>query len=426
MDDQPKHLREILIVGLFLVSIATGLWVVQPFQTASLGRDAAAPVIHFERIAAGERLEAYLGITPKPLITLINGSVYSIARDWRPVAWMEIVAYALCVVAGAVLAMRVGSLASAAFVSTAYLVSPILLQELAFLHAVPWALLAVLVAGLATTGDRPRYWLAGFALMAGTLARLETILIVGLAFAVLILLEIRARVSSGSRPRTDASWILLGLLAIPVMAVHDLLLTGDPLFWTKVAQINSEVAGTAQGPGFVIAFIGNHLLSIAPLVGLAAIGGLHLIQRRHWSLVVGLLAIGPGTAAFLLFMATRGVFFLAPLPRCDRPWPHFAAGISLAAIDVPAIRRWVNRHIHDRRALGAVAVSVGAMAALAFAPVGVLDPVVRQVIKTQAQLLRNENRAVEAILPTRVYAALGGRGSEQASRSEAPCARSSA
>ena len=201
-----QRLRATLLVGLFLVSIAAGLWIVRPFVTASLGRDAAAPVIHFERIAGGERLETYLPITPKPLITLINGGVYAIARDWRPVAWVEIVAYALCAVAGAALAMRVGSLASAAFVATAYLISPVLLRELAFLHAVPWALLAVLVAGLAVTGDRPRYWLAGIALMAGTLARLEDP-VVGLALAVLILLEIRARVSGGSRPPTAAYWV---------------------------------------------------------------------------------------------------------------------------------------------------------------------------------------------------------------------------
>ena len=192
------------------------------------------------------RLETYLGITPKPLMTVINGGVYAIAQDWRLVALAVIVAYALCVVAGAVLARRVGSLASAAFVATAYLVSPVLLQELAFIHAVPWALLAVLVAGLAVTGDRPRYWLAGVALLAGTLARLETILVVGLALAALILLEIRARVSGASRPPMAAYSVLLGFLAIPVMAIHDLLLTGDPLFWTKVAQINSDVAGTAR------------------------------------------------------------------------------------------------------------------------------------------------------------------------------------
>ncbi|MET0915891.1 MAG: hypothetical protein ABWY81_06790 [Jiangellaceae bacterium] len=396
---QPQRLRATLLVGLFLVSIAAGLWIVRPFVTASLGRDAAAPVIHFERIAGGERLETYLPITPKPLITLINGGVYAIARDWRPVAWVEIMAYALCAVAGAALAMRVGSLASAAFVATAYLISPVLLRELAFLHAVPWALLAVLVAGLAVTGDRPRYWLAGIALMAGTLARLETILVVGLALAVLILLEIRARVSGGSRPPTAAYWVLLGFLAIPVAAVHDLLLTGDPLHWTKVAQINSEVAGTAQGPRWVIAYIGNHLLSIGPLVGLAVIGGLHLIQRRQWSLVVGLLAIIPGTAAFLIFMAARGVFFSPRYLSMIDLGLIFAAGISLAAIDVPATRRWLNRHVHDRLALGAVAVGIGVLAAIAFAPVGVVDPDVRQAITKQAKLLRNEHRAVEVILP---------------------------
>ena len=169
-------------------------------------------------------------------------------------------------------------------------------------------------------------------------------------------------------------------------AVHDLLLTGDPLHWTKVAQINSEVAETAQGPRWVIAYIGYHLLSIGPLVGLAVIGGLHLIQRRQWSLVVGLLAIIPGTAAFLIFMAARGVFFSPRYLSMIDLGLIFAAGISLAAIDVPAMRRWLNRHVHDRLALGALAVGVGVLSAIAFAPVGVVDPAVRQAITKQAKL----------------------------------------
>ena len=149
----------------------------------------------------------------------------------------------------------------------------------------------------------------------------------------------------------------------------------------------------------MIAVIRNHLLSIAPLLGLAAIGGLHLIQRRQWSLIVGLLAIVPGTAAFLIFMATRGVFFSHRYLAAIDLGLVFAAGIALAAIDVPATRRWLSRHVHDRRALRAVALGVGGIAALTVAPVGVLDPVVGQVITKQAQIIRNEHRAIEAILP---------------------------
>ena len=33
-----------------------------------------------------------------------------------------------------------------------------------------------------------------------------------------------------------AWWVLLGFLALPVMLLHDWLLTGDPFFWADVSQ----------------------------------------------------------------------------------------------------------------------------------------------------------------------------------------------
>jgi hypothetical protein len=391
------RLRPALLLGLFLVAVGFGLAIVQPFTTASIGRDGAAPIIHFERIAAGLRLETYLGITPKPLITFINGPVYAATHDWRPVAWVEIVAYALSVVVGAALAARVAGLASAAFVALAFLVSPVLLQEIAFVHAVPWALLAWLLAGLAVTRERPRYGLAGIALMAGTLARLETILVVVLALGVLLGLEVLARLRNRTRPPAGAYLVLLGFLAIPVMMVHDWLLVGDPFLWASIAKINSDIAGTAQGPLWVTAWLARHMLELGPVVALAAFGVVVLVKRRRWPLIVGLVALVPGTAAFLVFMAARGIFFSARYVAAIDLGLLFVAGVGLAALDAPVVRQWLHRRFHVRRPPPMMAVAAGLAVALLCVPIGPLDPMVRQTIRKQAKLLSNEQQAVAVI-----------------------------
>src|SRR6266516_1189049 len=92
--------------GLFLVAATLGVVMVRPIESGSIGPDAAAPVIHFERIAAGRHLEGYLGQTPKPLLTLVYGALYSVTHDWRSIAWSAIAAYALAVVLATSLAWR--------------------------------------------------------------------------------------------------------------------------------------------------------------------------------------------------------------------------------------------------------------------------------------------------------------------------------
>jgi hypothetical protein len=386
-----------LLAGLYVVAVALAVIVLRPISSASIGPDAAAPVVHFQRILAGQHLEGYLGQTPKPLLTVLYGVLYAVFHDWRPIAWAVIAAFALCVVLGGVLGRRVGGLAGGAFVAIGILFSAVLLMDLELAYSVTWALLFWLVAGLAVSGRRPRYELAGIALMLATLARLETLIVVVAAAAFLLMAEVVARRTHRPRPPRGAYLILLGFLALPVMLVHDWLLTGDPLFWAKIAQLNSVGAANIRGPVRIALSLGLHFVHTAAILPLVALGAFVLLRRRQWPIVVGLLALGPGVAAFLVYLGARGIFvsnrYLAPIDLSAL----FTAGMGLGALDAPQVRRLIRRTLSAGRRTVLVPLLVGVFAALALAPIGLLDATTRGTISTQIQLHANEQRAMTAI-----------------------------
>jgi len=389
--------RLALLGGLFIAAAGLMALVLRPFTTASIGPDAAAPVVHFQRILEGLHLEGYLGQTPKPLLTVVYGVIYGVTHDWRPIAWAAIAVFATCVVLGGLLGYRVGGPASGAFVAVGILFSAVLLVDLSLAYSVTWALLAWLVAALAVTAERPRYGIAGVALALGSLARLETLIVVVVALGGLIVAEVLARKADRPRPPRRAYLTLLGFLALPVMLVHDWLLTGDPLFWAKIAQLNSIGAENIRGPIQVSVSLGLHFVHTAPILPLAAFGAFVLLRQRRWPMVLGLLALGPGVSAFLVYLGARGIFvsnrYLAPIDLSLL----FTAGIGLSALDAPQVRRLVRRinSIGQRTVLAPLLV--GSVAALALAPVGLLDHTTRGTIARQIQLHANEQQAMAAI-----------------------------
>ncbi len=383
--------------GLFIVAALFELAILRPFTSASIGPDAAAPVVHFLRITSGQHLEGFLGQTPKPLLTLVYGLIYSVFHDWRPIAWAAVAVFALCVVLGGVLGYRLASYAGGAFVAIGLLFSSVLLADLTLAYSVSWALLGWLVAGLAVTAKRPRYEIAGLALMLASLARLETLIVILAAAASLVLAEIMARRTHRPGPPRAAYLVLLGFLALPIMLVHDWLLTGDPFFWATISQLNSVGAPNIRGPVQVAVSLGLHFVHGAPILPLAALGAFVLVRRRLWPLVVGLLALGPGVALFLVYLGARSIFvsnrYLAAIDLSLL----VTAGVGLSAVDLPAIRRLVRRFrpLESRRAV--LLVVAGALTALALAPVGLLDSTTRRTISRQIQLHANEQRAMAAI-----------------------------
>ncbi|MGZ6272396.1 MAG: hypothetical protein ACXWPJ_10060, partial [Candidatus Limnocylindrales bacterium] len=251
------------------VAAALALLILRPFEAGPVSYDAGSSVLHFQRIAAGRHLEAFISTTPKPLLTLIFGALFQLFGDWRALSWATVGAYAVAIGLSSWLAARLAGVVAGAFVAVALIASPALLAEVGIASAVPWAMVGWATAGLAVTATRPRWALAGIALLLASLARLETLVIVGTVVLVLVGLWIVGRRSGRTLVPRGSWWLLLGLLALPVMMVHDWLLTGDPFFWISVSARYSEAAGAAVlTPIRLARQLVRHYL---PLVGLGVL-----------------------------------------------------------------------------------------------------------------------------------------------------------
>jgi len=391
-----SRIRLLCYGALFVIAFGVAFAMVRPISTASIGPDAAAPVVEFQRLIAGQRLEGPLTQTSKPLLTVVYGLLHS-TGDWRPVAWAALTAFALSVVAGAALALRLAGPAAAAFVATGLLLSPVLLRDVSLAYALSWAALGWLAAGLAVTTDRPRWALAGLALLLAALARPEGLAVVVFSGVVLLAIDVLTRLTRRPHPPPAAYLILIGLLSVPILMAHDGFLTGDPLLWTKTAEINSAHYADVRGLLATLVWIAHHVLSLAPLLPLAALGGVALVMRRQWAIAIGLVAVVVGISLLFALSGARGARlstrYLAPIDL----GLLFAAGLGLSTIDVPAIRRRF-RSVVPRGLPRAVALLlVGGVASLMLAPIWLLDPVVRQDVREQIALHAHEAQAIAAI-----------------------------
>lgn len=321
---RPFVVPALAAVAVGLVAAAVAAIVVAPFGPATIDPDAAASVLYFERISAGARLEAFVPTTPKPLLTLVYGLTWALAHDWRFLTWETIAVFAAAAGMAVRWAFRVGGLlvdggsagrlaggVAAAFLGAGLVASSDVALEVSRANSLVWALAAWLVAGLAVTGARRRPGLAGLALLAGGLVRFETLGIVGVAGAVLLLRAAVARLGRGPAPQRGDWLLLLGALAVPVACLHDLALTGDPLFWSGVPARYTALYVPSAGPVPPLEFAGTiagRLGAEWGLVALAAVGLISLARRRAWPAALGPAALGAGVVALLFVLAARGTY----------------------------------------------------------------------------------------------------------------------
>ncbi|MEA2547546.1 MAG: hypothetical protein QOE42_144 [Chloroflexota bacterium] len=388
--------RRAIVAGTYLGAFALGLWLVRPFHSASIGPDAAAPVIEFQRLLAGQRLEGALSQTSKPLLTLLYGIAYGLAGDWRAVAILVVAAYAACVVCGGLLAYRVSGWFGAAFVAFGIAVSPALLTDISLAYGLTWAVLALLVAGLAVTAPRPRYAVAGAALAIGALARPEVMAVTGVAGAALVVGHLLARRGSTARPPREAWLLLLGFAAVPILALHDLALFGDPLFWAKTAQVNSASSGPVRAPLLVVRFVIGQVAALSPLSLLAIIGIAAQVLARQWAVAVGLVAATAGIALFWIAVGVRGVAIDTRYLQSIDVGVIVAAGIGIGSISVPAFAGVMAR-FEGGRASPLILVLVATLCFCALGPNWIFVSATRMSARVQIQLHANEARAVAAI-----------------------------
>jgi len=364
-----------LLTGLVGLLAAAGLWLmIQPLGRVTNDTDSAATVLYFERIIHGHRLEAFVPTTPKPLLTVIYGLLWTATGDWRALTVATLAAGSLAVALAARLANRLSGVAASAVVVIGLLAWPDFRVEVANANSFVWALALWLLAGVLVTLDRPRPWLAGVVLLLAGLARTETIWIVAAVFACAALVGLRA-MRGGDRAPLRATWpLLLGLLAVPLACLHDWLLTGQPLYWLSV-------------PGGYTALVAPGLPSVPPwttirselayyrpaaaLVCLAIAGLVWMFLSKRRAIALALASLTGGVLLTLIYLAWRGVL-LNPryYEEADAPI------LLMAAVGTSALTTWLfgraigHRPTSDRWAT-LVAGAVAAVLALGVVAVDV-------------------------------------------------------
>jgi hypothetical protein len=356
-------------IGLFLSAVGVAAYVVLPLRTGQVGFDSAASVLYFDRIVAGRHLEAFVTATPKPLLTLLYGAVHAVVPDWRAISWLAIVAFGLAVVLAAHLALRLDGISAAAFAAAGFMGSGTLLADVALGYALVWALLGWLIAGLALTSvPRPRFGMAGLGLLVAGTARFESILLTLVAIAAVVGWWLMAR--SGRAPSMPRSaWLLsVGLVQLPIQWAHDWLLTGDPLF-----SLSVPVRGTRPdeliGPFERAIWIVHRYLDSGSLLFLGILGVTALVLAQKWPVVAGIAVLGPGIAAFLVFLEFRHIYvssrYAGPIDLAIL----FSAAIGFATVVAPGVRSLLAELPRVRLSLrpDAALVPIGLLAGILFA-----------------------------------------------------------
>ncbi len=303
-----------ILLAVFAAGLVAVVLAYRPLGTPAIGFDSAASVLYFDRIAAHRPLEAWVSTTPKPFVTLLFGVAFNLTHDWRALSILATLEYPVMLAAAAALALRAGGPVAAGMTAAGLLGSYLLFEDGALTYATPWAILFWVAAGLALTSRSPRYGLAGIALFLGALARVETFVILGLAAVALGVWRFAPARLLGEilRPPRRAALLLVGFAALPVMILHDWLLTGNGLFWMDVSTIVSKAVPTVvMSPTQLTSTMVDHFAGTwtrLALLVLFASGVLDLARRRQTVVLIGLAACGPGVLAFLEFLAFRNTY----------------------------------------------------------------------------------------------------------------------
>jgi hypothetical protein len=383
--------------AVFVVAAAIAVELMRPTAAGFAGFDTAASVLHFERIASGRHLESFVTATPKPFLTLVDGGLMALFEDWRIVSWAAIAAFGAVAAVATWLASRTAGLLAGVAAAVLVISSARLVADVAIAYALAWAALLCLVAGLAVATPRRHPVLAGLALAAATLARLEVIAITGIAILAIVAGELESR-RRGRLPDRSWWWLVLGLVALPVMCLHDLLLTGNPLFWVSVSEVFSNQAPNAVlSPVALIGWIVAWLATEPVVVVLAGIGAIWLWRERRFPLLVGVVGSTLGVALFLVAIAIRGTYVSDRYLGVVDVGLRFAAAFGVVAVGAAAsssIRRLVPTAQPRAISVAAAIVAIAVLSIAIWRP-GFLRPEVRLAARTAQQ----EARHADAVVP---------------------------
>jgi hypothetical protein len=352
---------------LAVFAAGVGVQVAKPLWGPAISFDSQVSVFHFQLLTSGRHIDEFITTTPKPLLTVVYGVLYELG-SWRAISLAAIGAYVVGVVLAAALAHRLAGPVAAAFAGVGTAMSATLVYDVGFALGTPWALACWLAAGLAASASKPRYAVAGVFLALATLARLETILVTA-TMVVALGGAVAYHVLRGGAAPPRHAWIGVGVAAcaVPVMAIHDLLVAGDPLYWTRVASVYSaHTSLPILSPTDVLRLIVNHWARFGGLVLLAVGGAAWLTIERRRSILLAALALGPLALFALVGLAVRGIFVESRYLAA----PELTT-ILLAAVGLGRIAKTLQLATVEGRPIGPrTAGTVGASVAVCAAAVG--------------------------------------------------------
>ena len=386
--------RRVAIALAFAAAWWLAVSIVNPLVDHPVGYDTGGSVLYFQRLTHHLVLEAALAATPKPAMTAIDGVLYRVG-GWAAISLVATVVFAAVASGAAILAWQLAGSAAALFAYVAVIGTRALVLDASLAYAVGWAALWLIVAGLAMNATRPRYLIAALALFLAVLTRLETIvLVVGIGCALVLATTVGRRIGIARPP--NRAWLLLAsLLAVPVMLIHDTLLTGNPLYWLSVsADFSAAHPASVRDPGSLAGWLLLRYLPMAVLLTLAVGGVLALWLRDRRAFAFALTMLGPGVILFMFLLSSRGTYvsdrylFLPDLAFA------FSAGVGITAV------RLATRQPRRRRAEGVAAATAVVGIALGaggfFAP---LDPAVVSQVSAQRTQSANLVAAEPVIRP---------------------------
>jgi hypothetical protein len=406
-----------LLLGLFAFGLVASIAIFRPW-TPAIGYDSASSVVYFDRLTSGRTMEGFTATTTKPLVTLIAGASYNLLHDWRLSAFIATAQFAAMLALAGLLAWRTTGPVAAGLVTAGLFGSQRILWDGLATYASPWAIMFWILAGLALMTKSPRYGPAGIALLLAALLRVETFLILGVATVTLAAWQLApARwIPGGARPPARAWLLLSGFAAVPIMCLHDWLLTRDALFWLEAsATYSANHSSAVQSPTELSqSLVGKGWSAVLVSGPLALVGAIELLRRRRLVVWLGLAAIGPGVVAFLMLLAFRHTYvsyrYVIPLDAALVMGAAFGVD-ALARLAVRTARsvRWPGRPRPDvrppdarrarsRLAIGLAALLVGALASVVVVrPYGPLDQNTMATIDENIALQANAGRVMPTI-----------------------------
>lgn len=406
MIDRTRLVSALAFVAGFVVAAALAFHDVRPLSASPVGYDTAGTVLYFQRMVHGIVLEQPYGVTPKPLMTVIDGVLYEIG-GWRAVSLAAVFAFAATVSMGSAMAWRLAGPAAAGFAFVSLLGSAPLILDTSLAYATPWAALFLLIAGFGVLARPRRYLLIGIALGAATLCRLEAIVTVGGAIGAVVAWWVLAR-RRLTEPPPRAAWLVaLGALAVPIMLVHDWVLIRDPMYWASVsARYAANYPDSVRSPLELATWLGTHYAGMALLTALAVTGEVALVLRRRLAVAAGLALLAPGICVLLLGLAVRDTYISARYVYLADLAVTIAAAVGVALVRLPELESMASARARwPRRLNPAIAISGAALIAVAATvPFALRDRTTRESVRTQVVV--GENLAAAE---PRIRTALAGR-----------------